>query len=65
MQNATVTIEAPDWAFDGGFPEDMTSTNRDVLPDTAACVEPYVVDSVTGKECQIFQLGKSFFKVEI
>lgn len=62
---ATITIEAPEWALKGGFPEDMAETQVTDLPEGATIVEPYVVDSSNDMECAIYEKDGQTYKVDI
>ena len=65
MPKVNITIEAPDWCFEAGFPEDMSYTEPEELPDGAETIEDFVVDAYTGKICEIKHFEGLFFKVEL
>jgi hypothetical protein len=60
-----MTMEAPEWAWIGGFPEDMPFTDSADVPEGAECVQDWVADAVSGKECAIFQKDDQTYKVEL
>lgn len=60
-----VTMEAPDWALDGGFPEDLPFTDAHEVPEDAACVADYVPDAESGEVCAIYVSGGRNYKVKI